>query len=247
MTVTEVSAENPIVDQRRFSQGESVRVAADVNLKTQEGDVVHLSSQGGATSSDSVIQPPKDENVAVQEFSSVSVAASNYSLAVQGDLTDGELSAIQKLSQQVAPVVESFFDDAQLDPGQTRIDTNDAVSVVNGLADVVHAALGRTVSNSSQVTGQTATPAPAATGPDGQPVDFSQVRDVAKMVQSVVNAEFENQTADFPKDAPILKTLNDLMDFIRNQLGKVLAPLNHLNDDFPAPPETASRQEPVAA
>ena len=97
MEISEVSTQYPAFDRRSYSASISLAFATDLSLRTEEGDLVNISFQNEQSLTESESQTRFADGVAIREISSVAVAASRYSISVQGDLNDEELEAIQRL------------------------------------------------------------------------------------------------------------------------------------------------------
>ena len=108
MEVTTVSQPNVLVDHRAVEAEFGVLNAADLNLRTAEGDVVQLSFANEFSFSGSKSETREGDSV-TQEISVAAQAAARYSLAIEGDLNEDELSAIQALAERIEPIATDFF------------------------------------------------------------------------------------------------------------------------------------------
>ena len=69
-------------------------------------------------------------------------------------------------------------------------------------------------------------------------LDTGGIRDFPALVQSTIDAVLESQAKHAPESESILRSLNDLLDFIRNRLGEFFNPLTGL-DSLPVEPAPA--------
>jgi hypothetical protein len=238
MEISEVSTHYPAYDRRSYLASASVAFATDLTLKTEEGDRVKLSFHNEQSLTGSETETRLSDDVAIQEISSVAVAASRYSISVEGDLNEEELTAIQKLVDEIGPIAKGFF-------AQGEFDFENATQVLAGSLGVledIQLELERVITATfSAQTFSSDTPdqaiAPGAiesAGPSAEPIDVDKIRNLSDLIYSAVEAEFESQAAQLPKSDSILKSLNDLILFLQEQLGQYLTPLK--NSVEPSPP-----------
>ena len=64
-----------------------------------------------------------------------------------------------------------------------------------------------------------------SSGPSKEPIDTDKIRNLPDLIFSAVEAEFESQAAQLPKGEIILRSLNDLILFLKEQLDEFLNPL----------------------
>jgi hypothetical protein len=231
MEILEVSTQNPAYDRRSYLASASVAFATDLTLRTEEGDRVKLSFQNEQSLTESEAQIRFADDVAIREISSVAVAASRYSISVQGDLNDEELEAIQRLVDGIGPIAQGFFT-------QGEFDFQNATHVLAGslgVLDDIQLELERviTATFSTQISSSGA-PVQAidpgnvnSAGQPQEPIDLSEIRNLSDLIFSAVEAEFESQAAQLPKGEAILRSLNDLILFLKEQLGQFLTPLEN--------------------
>ena len=230
MSVSELSLQGQVIDRRSFTASTDAYYSSVLNLTTQEGDRVHFSFNAEQSYSETQSETQSQDNGTVQEFSSVAVAASRYSLAVEGDLNEEELTAIQKLSREIAPIAESFFKDGTFDIKKATETLSGNLGVIQELELALEKIQITTVSaetvSRSQVT-EGAVPDPQLPEAQEVPADVPVIRNLSELVFSSVAAEFEAQAANSVPDESILRTLGDLLQFIRERLGDVLEPLSN--------------------
>jgi hypothetical protein len=219
MEISQVSPQSPAYDRRSYLASASVAFATDLTLKTEEGDLVKLSFQNEQSLTESETQTRFADDVAIREISSVAVAASRYSISVQGDLNDEELEAIQRLVDGIGPIAQKFFN-------QGEFDFENATEVLAGslgVLDDIQLELERVITATfSAQTSSSGTPIPAN---NPEPIDTDKIRNLSDLIFSAVEAEFESRAAQLPKGEAILRSLNDLVLFLKEQLGQFLTPL----------------------
>jgi len=230
MMIQEVSAQTPVYDRRSYSAAVNVAFSSSLALKTSEGDLVNISLANEQSLEKSRSQTQTAGGDVVSELSSVAVAASRYSIAVQGDLNEDELNAIQRLVQEIGPVAQRFFD-------QGEFDANGAIQALSGSLGVigeVELALERVItatfsaqSVSSRKPVDTVNLANADPPSGEDPFSAANIRNPSELIFASLESEFESQAAKLPKAASILRSLSDLMLFLREQLGPFLNPLEH--------------------
>lgn len=251
MEISEVSTQHPAYDQRSYSASVSVAFTTDFTLRTNEGDLVNISFRGEQSQKESKTQTQGADNAAVQKISSVAVAASQYSISVQGDLNDNELQAIQRLVDKIGPIARGFF-------AQGKFDSKNATQALTGSLDVLkeitlklERAITATFSTQAVspdkpapvIDPQTVTPP----DPSQEPVNTDKIRNLSDLISSAVGAEFQSQAAQAPKGESILRSLNDLILFLQEQLGKFLNPLQNSAEPAlkPLPQEVQNSAEPA--
>ncbi len=249
MAISELNPVQSILSRRSFASAIDVAFTTGLTLKTDEGDQVRLSFENQSSLAESESETQYADGSAVKEFSSVAVAAYRYSLSVEGDLNQEELDAIQSLVQEIAPIARQFFARAEFDIEKAT----EALSGSLGVIEEVELALERVITatfSSRSVTNGAAEPVPGAEIPavsseSEAPVDAAQIRDLPSLILAATASEFEAQAAKLPPKAPILRSLNDLMSFLRDQLAQFLAPLKHFSQ--PAPDSVPQSEVPAAS
>ena len=98
--------------EQRSSTAISASISSELNIRTQEGDLVNLSFSNEQSLQESRTQTQSQESGSHQELSTVAKAVSSYSISVQGDLDENELAAIHKLAKEVSPIAREFFANA---------------------------------------------------------------------------------------------------------------------------------------
>ena len=252
LNVSEIGFQNAPLEQRSTAASVEAYFSSELSLKTDDGDLVNLSFAGEQSLSESHSQTLTQENGTVEEFSSVARAAASYSLTVQGDLSEEELAAINKLANEISPQVKEFFSSGELN-------LEDATNILaNNLGAIQQVELSlersivatfetRSISRLPEEPGSTnaiqASPEPTTD------LETGGIRDFPALVQSTIDAVFESEAKQAPEADPILRSLNDLLDFIRNRLGEFFNPPTGL-EALPvesAPAESATGESAPAS
>jgi hypothetical protein len=223
LNLSEIGLQNSILEQKSSSASVAAFFSSELSLKTDEGDLVNLSFAGEQSLSESRSQTITEANGAVQEFSSVARAAASYSLTVQGDLNEEELAAITKLANEISPLVKEFFANGELNlEDSTNILANNL-----GAIQGVELSLERTIVATFETRSVSRLPEEAGGDIKTEPtteLDTTGIRDFPALVQSTIDAVFESEAKQAPEPDSILRSLNDLLDFIRNRLGEFFNP-----------------------
>jgi hypothetical protein len=223
MNAPEIGFQNNALEQKSILASVDSFVFSKLNLKTSAGDLISLSFAEDQSLSESSTQTRTKENGAIQEFSSVARAAAAYSLTVQGDLNAEELAAINKLAEEIAPLARGFFAN-----GEFNLEDSSNVLANNlGVLKEVELALERTVvatfatrtvkrlpENGGDTTNVQALPTQASE------LETGRVREFPALVEATLDAVFESEAGQVPGQDSILRSLNDLLSFIRDRLGE---------------------------
>ncbi len=227
LNVAEIGYQATPPEHRSVLASVDAFVSSELSLQTREGDLVSLSFDSEQSLSESHIQTQAQNGETVQEFSSVARAAVSYSLSVQGDLNEEELAAINKLAAEIAPLAEEFFTSGNLN-------LEDSTNILaNNLGEIqqVELALERTVVATFE--SRSAIRLPEENGditniealPNQESeLDTDGIRDFPALVQATIDAVFESEAGRIPEQDPILRSLNDLLAFIRNRVGENFNP-----------------------
>ncbi len=82
---------------------------ADIEVRTQEGDIVTISLNELSENSQSELQG-KQGNSSLSAYSESSSYSSSFSLSIEGDLNEDELKSINDLIKKMTKVSDKFFD-----------------------------------------------------------------------------------------------------------------------------------------
>ena len=227
LNVSEIGFQNTSLEQRNTQAVVAAFFSSELSLRTQDGDLVNLSFDAEQSLSESHTQTLTQDNGTVQQFSSVARAAASYSLTIQGDLNEEELAAINKLAAEIAPLAREFFASGELN-------LEDAINVLAnnlGVIQQVELALERTVVATFETRSISRLPEEAGYINDigtldnqASELETDGIRDFPALVQATIDAVFESEAKQIPEHDLILRSLKDLLDFIRNQLGEFFNP-----------------------
>lgn len=227
MTLEIAESNLQAIQQRNSSTAVGYSVASELNVRTQEGDLVSLSFSSEQSLSESRTQAQSEEFGSFQEISTVAKAASNYSISVQGDLNEEELAAINKLAAEISPIASEFFSSGEFDFDES----GDVLAANLGVLQEVEISLERVIvasfatSTFSQLPEGEGGVAPQdVLNNPASALDTEGIRDFPALVQATFDAVFEAEAAQVPETDSILRSLNDLLDFIRQRLGKTFGP-----------------------
>jgi hypothetical protein len=255
LNVSEIDFQNNVLEHKSRSNSVDTFVSSELNLKTSEGDIMSLSFIGEQSLSESSTQTRTQENGSIQEFSSVAQAASTYFLKVQGDFNPEELAAINKLAEEIAPLVREFFENSEFNLEEpVNVLTNNL-----GVLQELELALERTVVTTFATRTVTRLPKEwiaATIGVDGGDItnvetlpiqdpelEIIGIRNFPALVQATLDAVFESEAGKIPEQDSILRSLNDLLSFIRDRLDQFF---NSLTDLATLPEESAAGADGVA-
>jgi hypothetical protein len=247
LNASEIGFHNNALEHKSHSVSLDAVVFSELNLKTSEGDLVSLSFVGEQSLSESSTQTRTQANGAIQEFSSVARAATAYSLTLQGDLNAEELAAIKKLAEEITPLVREFFA-----IGEFKWEEYAKVWANNlGVLQEVELALERTVV--ANFATRTVTRLPEDGGdiinvanlPTQAPeLEIGGIRNFPALVKATLDAVFKSEVGQVPEQDSILRSLNDLLSFIRDRLEQFFNPLTDLAT---LPVESAAGADGVAS
>ena len=226
MTSEIVESNLQAIQQLKSSSVVGYSVASELNVRTQEGDLVSLSFSNEQSLSESRTQTQSEEFGSFQEISTEAKAVYSYSISVQGDLSEEELEAINKLAAEISPIASEFFSSGEFD-----FDESGDVLVANlGVLQEVEISLERVIVAAFSTSTFTQLPqgegglvpqdVEAALNNPASSLDTEGIRDFPALVQATFDAVFEAEAAKVPETDSILRSLNDLLDFIRQRLSE---------------------------
>ena len=224
MEIASHPIESQVASQNRFAYGFEEKNSAAISLKTLEGDTVNLSFSGQSNYSKSASETLSQDGTVIHEFSTSAVAASKYSMSVQGSLNEAEMEAIRKIADGITPIAQSFFSNSDFSLESA------AQSLAGSEIQSVEVKLEQTITESFFEAGSQAEnpPPPTATmGANPQPPKPGEgIRNPEALVKAVVEAVFEKEGGKVAKDKPVLlHNLSDLVDYLRNKLSQFREPL----------------------
>ncbi|MBC8283325.1 MAG: hypothetical protein H8E32_05880 [Nitrospinae bacterium] len=245
LEIAELNLQGTPREQRSSSAAVSASVSSELNIRTQEGDLVNLSFSSEQSLQESRTQTRSQEFGSFQEISTIAKAASNYSISVQGDLNEEELAAINKLAAEISPIASEFFANGGFDfenSGNVLADNLGVIQEVelNLQRTIVATFATRTVTQLPE-EGFSPEDIEAALSNPTPSLETEGIRDFPALVQATFDAVFEAEAAEVPKTDPILRSLNDLLDFIRQRLGDFFGPESvELPPEAPVPSDGAA-------
>tara|TARA_B100000686_G_scaffold11890_1_gene11638 strand:+ start:719 stop:1480 length:762 start_codon:yes stop_codon:yes gene_type:complete len=214
----------------------SASISSELNIRTQEGDLVNVSFSNEQFLRESRTQTQSQELVSHQEISVVAKAISSYSISIEGDLNEEELAATHKLAREISPIAREFF-------AKGGFDFENSVDVLGanlGVIKEVELSLERSIvaSFETKAASQLLEEGSSSEGVEvvsNNPISSLEtegIRDFPALVQATFDSVFETEAKNIADTDPILRSLNDLLNFIRQQLGKYF---KHENFKNPVP------------
>ena len=238
MTLEIAESNLQAIQQRNSSSVVGYSVASMLNVQTQEGDLVSLSFSSEQSLSESRTQTQSEKFGSLQEISTEAKAASSYSISVQGDLSEEELEAINKLAAEISPIASEFFSSGEFDFDES----GDVLAANLDLLQEVEISLERVIVATFSTSTFTQLPegeggvvtqdVEAALNNPASSLNTEGIRDFPALMQATFDAVFEAEAAKVPETDPILRSLNDLLDFIRQRLSETFA-----SENVELPPE----------
>ena len=103
---------NPVNTTQVQTQGVAAQISqsAEIEIVTQEGDVVKIRLAESASMSQSIAQVKQNGQEATA-FESSSESSSDFSISIEGDLNEDEQKSLKKLLKQMGKVGKEFFSD----------------------------------------------------------------------------------------------------------------------------------------
>ena len=150
-----------------------------------------------------------------QSFSSVAIAASRYSIVVEGDLNKDELNAIQQLVDAIAPIAEDFFRNAEFDVANAGLILADNLGEIQSLQLGLERTVVATITGFEQSLPNSSPGATKLVGA-GFP-NLASIRNLPELILAVLETELSAQAVDLFGSDEILNTLHDLLSFLRER------------------------------
>ncbi len=217
MEIRPISENSAILAHQGVKVNAGVSLSGDLNLTTQEGDKVQISFGSDRAVSGSRSQTRTADGSVVERFSLTAIAASRYSVTVQGDLNEDELASIRRLVDLVDPLAADFFAGRDIDLAGSATTLADNLGVIQELS------LELEKTTFASVQGTRFSRAPQG-GPAGNPSlqhglpDPSNVRDFPALVESVLDAVFSKLAAGKMDEANIVHQFGDFLEFLKDRL-----------------------------
>lgn len=219
---------NNIVRQLGYSRSAGLYNSSDLTLRTSEGDLVTISSSKQLAYSESGKKTHFESGEIVEEFSTKALAASQYSLSVQGDLNEDELAAIEMLVGKLTPMAQTFFNQSGFDAGKAV----EAMTESFGIIDQVSLKLNKTEVNTtstqlySKISEEEMKNLKEAVEEDLSDIKGSNIRNLTELLSSVIGAVFLKAEKEFTEDDQFLDSLNSVTRFFHSQFIPLLEPLS---------------------
>jgi len=217
-----------LLEQNIFQGKLEVENSSRLSVKTQEGDLVTLSSSSLNSLQGYESESLSEDGVVVEEFSSTSLAASGYSIQVQGDLNEEELQAIEDLAARFTPLADRFFNQEDIDLQET----GDALTSSLGVLQEIEVELRQTIT--AEYSESRFSQSPAGGDPyfnaeslqqeelAPPPPPQSGIRDIASLINSVVDTALNKQANKLIGEPGSLTTFEELSELLRNKVGELL-------------------------
>jgi len=239
--ISEINAKRPPREERTSNASISASVSSELNIRTREGDLVNLSFSNEQSVHESNTQSKLQDSRSLQEISTIAQAASSYSISVQGDLNEEELAAINKLAADITPIASEFFTNAVFDfenSSNVLADNLDVIQEVRlSLERTITAAFSTQVVNELPEEGLSSKNVEAVLPNSTPALETEGIRDFPALVQATMDAVFEAEAAEAPEANTILRSLNDLLKFLRQRLVEFFGP-----EDVEIPPEVLAQK-----
>tara|TARA_B100000686_G_scaffold290868_1_gene318509 strand:- start:722 stop:1501 length:780 start_codon:yes stop_codon:yes gene_type:complete len=239
--IPDINLKRPLREERTSNASVSASVSSELNIRTQEGDLVNLSYSNERSVQESNTQSKLQDSRLLQEISTIAQAASGYSITVQGDLNEEELAAINKLAADIAPIASGFFTNAVFDfenSSNILADNLDVIQEVQlSLERTIVTAFSTQTVNELSEEGLSSENVQAALTNPASALKTEGIRDFPALVNATMDAVFEAEAAEAPKANTILRSLNDLLEFLRQRLVEFFGP-----EDIEIPPEVLAQK-----
>lgn len=224
METSLIPQSNHIARQIGFNQSASVYNSTDLTVRTREGDLVTISSNKQLAYSESARKTRFENGEIVEEFSSMALAASEYSLIVQGDLNEEELAAIEKLVSRISPMAQSFFNQSGFDVGEAVKAFTESPGVIEQVSLKLNKTQVQTASSQFYFTEEVKN-LKEAVEEELSDVKSSNIRNLRDLLAIVLGAAFKDAEKEFTEDNQFLESLTDMTRFYHSQLLPLLEPL----------------------
>ena len=189
--------------------------SADLNLQTLEGDRVRIAFNTGESLTQSRSETRVGTQLVSQEFSSVAIAASRYSITVAGDLNEDELQAIQHLVDAITPIAGDFFTHAKFDSENAESLLGINLGEIQSFKLSLEKTVVVTVTGFEQVRGFTDSSGSGLMGAEFP--NLANIRGLPELIHAVLETVLSAGGRDILDNDEILNTLHDLMTFLRER------------------------------
>ncbi len=246
MIETLTSLPQQVLSHQEQSASVDLRNSAQISLRTDEGDVVEISSNSHQAFGASSSQTSFEEGAFVQEFSAASFAAAQFSISVEGELSEDELAAIEDLTGRITPIIEGFFGGSEFNIEEAAASLAGSLGEIEELEINLEKSVVETFSSSNffnQVGGEAVAsdnPVPVETGAAPE----SGIRDIQALVFSVLQSVSESvaqaqvQSGSSAEEAETF--VKSLVEFLEERLQEFLNPLLHATEEANSESESES-------
>jgi len=194
--------------------------STQLDIRTREGDQVSLSINHERSYSRTEEHTVRSDGSEIQSFSIAARAMSSYSLSVEGELNDEEMSAILSLAERLSPLAQGLEGKASggSDGEGEGID-------VPGAIENFRYSMER-FSNSS-FSGETIGQETLPSMEDFLNPESSGIRDLPALLKSVLDSVFMSALDENRKKGPdVFQEYASLLPFLNDKISEILAPLN---------------------
>lgn len=217
MEIRTISENSAILAHQGVKVNAGLSLSGDLNLTTKEGDKVQISFGSDRAVSGSQSQTRTTDGSVVERLSLTAIAASRYSVSVQGDLNEDELASIQRLVGLIDPLAGDFFAGRDIDLAGSAFTLADNLGAIQELS----LALEKTVFASLQGTRFSRAPQGGTGSNPSLPQDFpdiNNVRDFPALVESVLDSVFSQHATGVLDEVRVIHNFGDFLQFLKERL-----------------------------
>ncbi len=196
-------------------------LSGDISLKTQEGDVVKISVGSEKSFAESETTTQFSNGSVHQELSVVAVAASKYSLFVQGDLNEEEIRAITQLAEKINPIASKFFNSEQINLEELTSSFSNNSEVIQALELNLEKSVTAVFSSETFSRIPTQVPANSTSeipGENNPLANLAEIRNPVELINVTTETVFAEQALTVLQEKEIIQTLREFFNFLRERL-----------------------------
>ncbi len=196
-------------------------LSGDISLKTQEGDVVKISVGSGKSFAESETTTQFSNGSVHQELSVVAVAASKYSLFVQGDLNEEEIRAITQLAEKINPIASKFFNSEPINLEELTSSFSNNSEVIQALELNLEKSVTAVFSSETFSRIPTQVPANSTSeipGENNPLANLAEIRNPVELINVTTETVFAEQALTVLQEKEIIQTLREFFNFLRERL-----------------------------
>lgn len=216
MKLLVLTEQGQITQQARFGERFELQTSADLSLKTKEGDWITLSWDDQFGLSKTRQETQFTDGGRELNFSLVGKAASEFALQIGGDLNKEELAAIRDFTNALVPLAQGFFNENGLDLKRTQ----EVFSDKSGVIQEVELSLGKTIQTTVSAYNLSDKLSENFETLENGFEEFElpkAIRNMNKLIQSVINSVFRPLQAELPDDS-LIQTLSEFKSFLADQV-----------------------------